>query len=237
MRMPRLAAPVILAATLVVALLGALATLTGSSPAAPAPAAGVSTVLPGDDNGDGRIEEDESGFKCATMGNGHCGTIRVRGDLPTGTVVAVPLECQGAPARVLTLCATVEAQHAYTYRPQGARKAVHVAAGPELLATIARDGLGATDREFGEVLAGVHAAYLVHTGQTAPECRGAADFTALCMLVYGQPAYGWDTPGGDRVDNPAGPEQIRDLDVKPADGPAFAAALRALRDEYRQHAA
>ena len=30
--------------------------------------------LSGDDNGDGRIDEDESGWNCETMGNGECGT-------------------------------------------------------------------------------------------------------------------------------------------------------------------
>lgn len=40
----------------------------------------------GDDNGDGRIEEDESGFDCRTMGNRICGVGAV---LPDGTF-AIP---------------------------------------------------------------------------------------------------------------------------------------------------
>ncbi|MGC5245408.1 hypothetical protein ACPXB3_00510 [Gordonia sp. DT219] len=34
----------------------------------------VKKVLPGDDNGDGVIDEDESGWDCATMGNQVCGS-------------------------------------------------------------------------------------------------------------------------------------------------------------------
>lgn len=30
----------------------------------------------GDDNGDGTIDEDESGWDCETMGNGECGTVK-----------------------------------------------------------------------------------------------------------------------------------------------------------------
>ncbi|WP_459957301.1 hypothetical protein [Nocardia sp. IFM 10818] len=35
-------------------------------------------ALPGDDNGDGIIMEDESGWNCATMGNLICGPIEPR---------------------------------------------------------------------------------------------------------------------------------------------------------------
>ncbi len=37
------------------------------------PVLSVTTVRPGDDNGDGRVDEDESGFDCRTMGNRICG--------------------------------------------------------------------------------------------------------------------------------------------------------------------
>ena len=33
----------------------------------------ISNAIPGDDNGDGIIDEDESGWSCATMGNKVCG--------------------------------------------------------------------------------------------------------------------------------------------------------------------
>ncbi|MEP9391146.1 hypothetical protein ABLE94_02655 [Gordonia sp. VNK1] len=39
----------------------------------PVATAAVTTVVPGDDNGDGIIDEDESGWDCATMGNRICG--------------------------------------------------------------------------------------------------------------------------------------------------------------------
>ncbi|EFV12960.1 hypothetical protein [Segniliparus rugosus] len=39
-----------------------------------APAPETETALPGDDNGDGVIDEDESGWDCSTMGNGICGS-------------------------------------------------------------------------------------------------------------------------------------------------------------------
>ena len=32
-------------------------------------------ITPGDDNGDGIIDEDESGWDCATMGNHVCGVV------------------------------------------------------------------------------------------------------------------------------------------------------------------
>lgn len=35
--------------------------------------------LPGDDNGDGFIDEDESGWDCATMGNRICGPVALEG--------------------------------------------------------------------------------------------------------------------------------------------------------------
>ncbi|WP_288337074.1 hypothetical protein [uncultured Gordonia sp.] len=41
----------------------------------PQPAAVTMSVTPGDDNGDGIIDEDESGWDCATMGNQVCGPI------------------------------------------------------------------------------------------------------------------------------------------------------------------
>ncbi|MFJ5142968.1 hypothetical protein [Streptomyces sp. NPDC088707] len=47
------------------------------APARPAPpvtvVADVDREGPGDDNGDGRVDEDESGWDCRTMGNRVCG--------------------------------------------------------------------------------------------------------------------------------------------------------------------
>jgi hypothetical protein len=36
----------------------------------------------GDDNADGRIDEDESGWDCWTMGNRHCGRRNAQGAIP-----------------------------------------------------------------------------------------------------------------------------------------------------------
>lgn len=97
---------------------GIFGSCTGTDPdAAPHPAPGpTATVQPGDDtltgdnNGDGRIEEDESGWDCHTMGNRVCGTT------DTETVsIAAPLECEfnDAPQDVFRLCLTVADQPAY----------------------------------------------------------------------------------------------------------------------------
>ncbi|MFE6185552.1 hypothetical protein ACFQ6U_14105 [Streptomyces sp. NPDC056465] len=97
-RIPRPA--VLLAAGLATALLGTVAALGPSAAltsAAPTPA--VTATLPGDDNGDGRIEEDETGFDCHTMGNRLCGA-------------DVPPECEGAGA-ALELCVTVASRAPY----------------------------------------------------------------------------------------------------------------------------
>lgn len=42
---------------------------------APAPTAATMLVLPGDDNADGHIDEDETGWNCAAMGNLVCGPV------------------------------------------------------------------------------------------------------------------------------------------------------------------
>ncbi|MFB6700256.1 hypothetical protein [Streptomyces rubiginosohelvolus] len=98
-RRPRPAA--LFAAGLATALLGTVGVLGTDAPAAPAaePAPGVTVALPGDDNADGRIDEDESGWDCRTMGNRLCG-----GD--------VPPECERAGDSV-QLCVTVAARAPY----------------------------------------------------------------------------------------------------------------------------
>lgn len=73
-RRPRPAA--LLAAGLATALLGTAAVF---SPVTARPDAGtplptpLTTALPGDDNRDGTVDEDESGWDCHTMGNRQCG--------------------------------------------------------------------------------------------------------------------------------------------------------------------
>ncbi|MFJ4908541.1 hypothetical protein ACIQCR_16820 [Streptomyces sp. NPDC093249] len=70
----------------------------------PSPSAGR-----GDDNGDGFVDEDESGWDCRTMGNRLCG--------PSG----VPPECEQAGG-ALQLCVSVAAQPAYGWtNPDGSR--------------------------------------------------------------------------------------------------------------------
>ncbi|MFK0159067.1 hypothetical protein ACIQVK_44235 [Streptomyces sp. NPDC090493] len=62
----------------------------------------------GDDNRDGRVDEDESGWDCRTMGNRVCG-----GD--------VPPECQDA-GEAVQLCVTVASRPAYGWtNPSGSR--------------------------------------------------------------------------------------------------------------------
>ncbi|MFE1270580.1 hypothetical protein [Streptomyces sp. NPDC058758] len=79
---------------------------------AAADAGRTATVAPhGDDNGDGRIDEDESGWDCATMGNRQCGPAPapVSADC-TGpgpcTAEGLPAECRNARAATV-LCVTV----------------------------------------------------------------------------------------------------------------------------------
>ncbi|MFM9647817.1 hypothetical protein ACKI1S_16915 [Streptomyces galilaeus] len=62
----------------------------------------------GDDNRDGVVDEDESGWDCQTMGNRLCGA-------------DVPPECKGA-GEALRLCVTVASQPAYGWDiPEGGR--------------------------------------------------------------------------------------------------------------------
>ncbi|MFG2141911.1 hypothetical protein [Streptomyces sp. NPDC048650] len=63
----------------------------------------------GDDNRDGRIDEDESGWNCRTMGNGVCGPH------------PVPAECKGA-GTAIDLCVTVASRPPYSRtNPDGSR--------------------------------------------------------------------------------------------------------------------
>ena len=110
-RRPRPAS--LLAAGAAVVILGGLGTLTATdaTPDDFAPHTDTVTVhadLPGDDNGDGRVDEDESGWDCQTMGNRVCG-----GDIPP--------ECENAGDAV-QLCVTVASRPAYGWtNPSGSR--------------------------------------------------------------------------------------------------------------------
>lgn len=67
-----------------------------------------------------------------------------------------------------------------------------------------------------------------------PECRNAGNATLLCVTVASRPAYGWTNADGSRADNPNGRAMVNDLDEQPGT-PAFAKALAALDDEWREH--
>ncbi|MCX4976511.1 hypothetical protein [Streptomyces sp. NBC_00620] len=127
-RRPRPAA--ILAAGLATAFLGAAAALGPSaSPtsATPRPTAGVTVTAPGDDNRDGIVDEDESGWDCRTMGNRVCGTdkpVALPVDCtPSGvcTVDGLPDECANAGDDT-ALCVTVASRPAYAWtNPDGSK--------------------------------------------------------------------------------------------------------------------
>jgi len=119
-RRPRPAS--LLAAGTAVVILGGLGTITASdaTPADFAPQTDTVTAyndgwtdgradLVGDDNRDGRVDEDESGWDCHTMGNRLCGA-----DVPT--------ECKGA-GEALRLCVTVASQPAYGWDIPGGGRA------------------------------------------------------------------------------------------------------------------
>ncbi|MEU3281453.1 hypothetical protein [Streptomyces antibioticus] len=158
MRMPRLRRPrpaALLAAGAAVIALGTLGTLgtLGASDATPADFATVLTVsqadvveayndgwtdgradLMGDDNRDGYVDEDESGWDCATMGNRECGP----GVLP---------QCKGE-TEYADLCATVAGRPAYAWTDvDGTPHAV--AAGRKLLARL---GVAPDTEEFAAAL-------------------------------------------------------------------------------------
>lgn len=70
----------------------------------------------GDDNADGRVDEDESGWDCATMGNRQCGPGAQEQRVPGRRV---PAECREA-GEWKRLCATVAARPAYAWtNPDG----------------------------------------------------------------------------------------------------------------------
>ncbi|MEV8344487.1 hypothetical protein [Streptomyces niveus] len=118
-RRPRPAALIAAAATVIV--LGTLGTITTSdaTPADFAPRTSTGAAyndgwtdgradLVGDDNRDGRVDEDESGWDCQTMGNRVCGA-------------DVPAECENAGDAV-RLCVTVASRPAYGWtNPDGSR--------------------------------------------------------------------------------------------------------------------
>ncbi|MFI7301325.1 hypothetical protein [Streptomyces sp. NPDC050121] len=144
MRMPRLLArrprpAALLAAGAAVIALGTLGTL-GASDATPADFATAPTAtqadvveayndgwtdgradLMGDDNRDGYVDEDESGWDCATMGNRQCGP-------------GVQPQCKGED-EYADLCATVAGRPAYAWTDADGTPHT-VAAGRKLLARV-----------------------------------------------------------------------------------------------------
>ncbi|WP_404949084.1 hypothetical protein HFP70_35465 [Streptomyces sp. ARC14] len=99
------------AAAVAAGLLAVAASLpsAGDGVAAPPRTAALDVAYaPGDDNRDGRVDEDESGWDCRSMGNGLCGA-------------DVPPECRDA-GEALELCATVASRPAYGWaNPDGSR--------------------------------------------------------------------------------------------------------------------
>ncbi|MCD9903194.1 hypothetical protein LUR56_31075 [Streptomyces sp. MT29] len=147
----------LLAVALGLALLGLAATIgdpADSTPTAPR----VVALSPGDDNRDGRIDEDESGWDCTAMGNRLCAADAAPGG--EGEVIAAPAECDysDAPMDVYRLCVTVGAQPAYDWtNPDGSK--VGIPAGSELI--------GGLDEEPGtaawsDALRALHAEYAEH---------------------------------------------------------------------------
>ncbi|MEU5748156.1 hypothetical protein ABZ804_21790 [Streptomyces sp. NPDC047726] len=144
------------AAVLTLGLLGTLGA-PAATPDSSTPRADRSTgiTVTGDDNADGRVEEDESGWDCHTMGNRVCGP-----DTPgEGKVIAAPIECEGndGPLDVYRLCLTVAAQPAYGWtNPDGSK--VGIPAGPALISGLDEepgtaawsDALRALDAEYRE---------------------------------------------------------------------------------------
>ncbi|MFJ4084967.1 hypothetical protein ACIP2Z_39240 [Streptomyces iakyrus] len=131
-RRPRPAS--LLAAGTAVIILGGLGTI-GASDATPAdfaPKGDTVTAyndgwvdgradLMGDDNRDGYVDEDESGWDCATMGNRECGT-------------DTSAQCRGE-SEFADLCATVAKRPAYAWTDDDGTPHT-VAAGRKLLARI-----------------------------------------------------------------------------------------------------
>ncbi|MFJ2745262.1 hypothetical protein ACIO3O_37020 [Streptomyces sp. NPDC087440] len=117
MRMPRLSRirTAILAGTVAAVFLGTTASLSPADAPAPAPAPKVTVVKTGDDNRDGRIDEDETGWDCATMGNRTCGDMGRQlvnaqaAQAPARLIAAAPLECEhpDVTADVFALCVDV----------------------------------------------------------------------------------------------------------------------------------
>ncbi|MFG2986170.1 hypothetical protein ACGFYQ_33800 [Streptomyces sp. NPDC048258] len=108
-----------------------------------APAA--ASVLAGDDNRDGVIDEDESGWDCARMGNKVCGA-------------DVPPECEGA-GDLLQLCMTVAARPAFGWNGPDGEVEADLPDGRTLLQDLyAKPG----DPEFPELLAAYDADWRNH---------------------------------------------------------------------------
>ncbi|MFI8206661.1 hypothetical protein [Streptomyces sp. NPDC085937] len=123
-RRPRPAS--LFAAGLAVALLGTLGALTASDATMDdfradrqaTVTSGQADAL-GDDNRDGRIDEDESGWDCRTMGNRQCGTASL---------------CRGE-VEFADVCATVAARPAYAWTDDNGTPH-SVPSGRELLAQV-----------------------------------------------------------------------------------------------------
>ncbi|MFI7415279.1 hypothetical protein ACIBU0_42265 [Streptomyces sp. NPDC049627] len=154
-RRPRPAS--LLAAGTAVIILGGLGTITASdaTPADFAPKGDTVAAyndgwidgradLMGDDNRDGRVDEDESGWDCATMGNRECGT-------------DTSAQCRGE-SEFADLCATVAGRPAYAWTDDDGTPHT-VAAGRKLLARI--DAAPGTE-EFAAALWALDALWFEH---------------------------------------------------------------------------
>ncbi|MFG2408830.1 hypothetical protein ACGFR8_31690 [Streptomyces brevispora] len=100
----------------------------------------------GDDNRDGVVDEDETGWDCATMGNRQC-----------GAAAALPDECRGA-GDVTTLCVTVVSRPAYGWTNLDGSK-VDLPAGAAMVRDL--DEKPGTP-EFADALRALDAEYRAH---------------------------------------------------------------------------
>jgi hypothetical protein len=100
--------------------------------------------LMGDDNRDGIVDEDETGWDCTTMGNRECGP-------------GVPPQCKGE-AEFADLCATVAKRPAYAWTDADGTPHT-VAAGRKLLSRI--DAVPGTE-EFAAALWALDAQWVEH---------------------------------------------------------------------------
>jgi hypothetical protein len=138
----RVNAAAIVAGLLALVVLASLATIGAAR--SDSPVRPTTATVRGDDNRDGTVDEDESGWDCRTMGNGVCGA-------------DVPPECRDA-ADAVALCVTVAGRPAYGWdNPDGS----HVD-NPDGRAQVADLEEQPGTRKFTDALTGLDAEWREH---------------------------------------------------------------------------